>query len=113
MQDQLVPILYTKNGMAASEWYARLGFEIESQHRFAPGMPLYLFLKRGNEAIHLSEHRGDAKPDTLLYFYVSDIESLAKEFDVEIKEQPWAQEIHLSDPDGNRFRIGKRRESET
>ena len=66
-----------------------------------------MFLRRGNQSIHLSEHKGDARPDTLLYFYVDDVEALAREFDVRIIDQPWAREIHVSDPDGNRFRIGQ------
>ena len=111
MRDQLVPILHVKDGLSAASWYARFGFEIEGEHRFAPGLPLYLFLKRGDVAIHLSEHKGDARPNTLLYFYVSDIEEIAKEFGAEIKEQPWAREVHLTDPDGNRFRVGQRNES--
>lgn len=109
MPDELVPILHVKDGHASSRWYARLGFTVEGEHRFAPGMPLYLFLRRGDDAIHLSEHRGDARPGTLLYYYVEDIEPIAREFNVEIKEAPWAREVHLTDPDGNRFRIGQRK----
>ena len=109
MSDKLVPILHVKDGQRSAEWYARLGFVIEGEHRFAPGMPLYLFLRRGDDILHLSEHRGDARPGTLLYYYVDDVVSIAEEFDAEIKEQPWAREVHLTDPDGNRFRIGKRK----
>ena len=108
MTEQLVPILHAKDARKSVAWYERIGFEIESEHRFAPGLPLYLFLRRGNQAIHLSEHKGDARPNTLIYFYVEDISEFAKEFEVEVLEQPWAREIHLTDPDGNRFRIGQR-----
>ena len=45
-------------------------------------------------------------PDTLVYFYVDDVDSIAAEFDVEVIDQPWAREIQLTDPDGNRLRIG-------
>lgn len=110
MTDQVVPILHVKDGMKTAEWYARLGFEVEGEHRFAAGMPLYLFLKRHDEALHLSEHKGDAEPNTLLYFYVEDIEEIAREFRAKIIDQPWAREIQLTDPDGNRWRIGERHE---
>lgn len=109
MPEELVPILHVKDGQATARWYARLGFGIEGEHRFAPELPLYLFLRRGPNALHLSEHRGDARPGTLLYFYVDDVESIAREFDVEIADQPWAREVKLTEPDGNRLRIGKRR----
>ena len=110
MPEELVPILHVKDGQESARWYARLGFEVESEHRFAPGMPLYLFLRRGTNALHLSEHRGDARPGTLLYFYVHDVDSIAREFNAEIADQPWAREVQLVDPDGNRFRIGERQE---
>ena len=104
--EALVPIFRVADGYATSRWYERLGFSVVGEHRFADGLPLYLFLQRGDIALHLSEHRGDARPDTLVYFYVDDVDSIAAEFDVEVTEQPWAREIQLTDPDGNRLRIG-------
>lgn len=110
MQEQVVPILHVKDAMKAAAWYERLGFVVESEHRFAPNLPLYLFLRRNDSALHLSEHRGDARPNTLLYFYVGDIQPIAEEFGVEIIEQPWAREVQLTDPYKNRWRIGQRRQ---
>lgn len=110
MPEELVPIFHVAVGLQTAKWYERLGFELEGQHQFGPGMPLYLFLRRRHIHLHLSEHRGDARPDTLVYFWVHDIESIAHEFDVEIAQQPWAREIKLTDPDGNRLRIGERKE---
>jgi uncharacterized glyoxalase superfamily protein PhnB len=110
MLEELVPIFYVKDGYAAAKWYARLGFEVEGEHRFAPTLPLYLFLQRGPNQLHLSEHKGDARPHTLVYFYVQNVDSIAAEFDVEIIDQPWAREVQLTDPDGNRWRIGQRHE---
>ncbi len=109
MSEQLVPIFRVKDGLETAKWYARLGFEIEGEHRFAPGLPLYLFLKRGDMQLHLSEHKGDARPHSLVYMYVDDVDSIAREFDVEVENQPWAREVSLSDPDGNRWRFGKRK----
>ncbi len=106
MTEYLAPILRVADGQKASEWYARLGFEVEGEHRFAPNLPLYLFLKRGNTRLHLSEHKGDATPDTLVYLYVNDVDAVASEFGVVVKEEPWAREISLTDLDGNRLRIG-------
>ncbi len=111
MPEELVPILHVKDGYRSSKWYSRLGFEVVSEHRFAPGMPLYLFLACGDMHLHLSEHKGDAKPGTLLYLYRNDVDSIAGEFGVDVKEQPWAREVHLTDPDGNRWRIGERNDA--
>jgi predicted enzyme related to lactoylglutathione lyase len=110
MPEQLAPILHVKDGQKTAQWYARLGFEIEGEHRFGPGMPLYLFLRRGTNVIHLSEHRGDARPDTLMYFSVYDLEAIAREFETKITKQPWGREVQLTDLDGNRFRIGEWKE---
>ena len=108
MVEEIVPIFHVRDARKTAEWYARLGFEIEGEHRFAPGLPLYLFLRRGNVHLHLSEHKGDARPNTLVYFYVHDVDTIAAEFGVQVTEQPWAREISLTDPDGNRLRIGER-----
>ena len=107
-KEQLVPIFRVKDATKASQWYMRLGFKVDGEHRFAPGLPLYMFLSRGDEALHLSEHTGDAKAPALVYFYVHDIEVIAAEFKSKILDQPWAREVQLTDPDGNRLRIGER-----
>ncbi len=107
--EEIVPIFHVKDAQKTAQWYARLGFEIEGQHRFAPGMPLYMFLRRGEVALHLSEHKGDARPGSLAYVYVHDVDSIASVFNVQIEDQPWARELELTDPDGNRLRIGERK----
>lgn len=112
MPEQLVPIFRVADARSAAKWYARLGFVLEGEHRFAPNMPIYAFLKRGEAVLHLSEHKGDATPNTLVYFYVDDVDAIAKEFGVAVEEQPWCREISLTDPDGNRLRIGTRNRTE-
>lgn len=109
MPEELVPIFRVADAAETARWYARLGFEVVGEHRFAPKLPLYLFLERGSVHLHLSEHKGDARPNTLVYFYVDDVDSIAAEFDTSVYDQPWAREVALTDPDGNRLRIGARR----
>jgi hypothetical protein len=54
----------------------------------------------------LSEHKGDARPDTLIHLYVNNIDAVAAEFGVPVDEDGLAgRECHVSDPDGNRLRI--------
>lgn len=109
MSEEIIPILFSKNAHESAKWYGRLGFEIEGEHQFAPELPHYLFLARGGNRLHLSEHKGDAKPGTLLYFFVNEVDTIATEFAAEVIDQPWAREVHLTDPDGNRLRIGERK----
>lgn len=104
MAEEVVPIFRVADGVETAKWYARWGFEVVGEHRFAPGLPLYLFLERDGVHLHLSEHTGDATPGTLVYFWVDDVDRVAVEFGVEVREQPWAHEIELTDPDGNRLR---------
>jgi hypothetical protein len=104
--EELVPIFRVEDGRAAAAWYERLGFIVVAEHRFAPNLPLYLFVRRGDVSLHLSEHTGDAPSASLAYFYVDDLDVIADEFDAEVAKQPWGREIELADPSGNRLRIG-------
>lgn len=63
-------------------------------------------IARGRARLFLSEHKGDARPDTLVYLHVADVDCIAAELGVTPVVQPWAREIELRDPDGNRLRIG-------
>ena len=108
MREELIPIFHVRDAKGTAQWYERLGFTIEGEHRFAPSLPLYLFLSRGDVRLHLSEHRGDARPGTLVYFWVADVDQVAAEFGTKVADQPWARQVDLTDPDGNRLRIGQR-----
>ncbi len=108
LPEEIVPILHVKNAGKSAEWYARLGFHVQGEHKFEAGLTIYMFLERGDVHLHLSEHKGDARRDTLLYFYVHDVDSLATDFRCKVVQEPWAREIALTDPDGNRLRIGER-----
>jgi len=107
VSQQAIPILHVTDAEAALRWYARLGFEREFYHRFEPGLPLYVGIRRGNARMHLSEHAGDARPGTLVYVWVDDIDAIAVAFDRTVENQAWAREIELTDPYGNRLRIGQ------
>lgn len=108
MAEALVPIFRVSDGKETAKWYGRMGFEVVGEHRFTPELPLYLFLERNGVQLHLSEHTGDARPNTLVYFWVDDVDTIAAEFAVAVRGQPWAREIELTDPDGNRLRVGTR-----
>ncbi|MGA4941139.1 MULTISPECIES: glyoxalase superfamily protein [Streptomyces] len=61
---------------------------------------------RGGVRLFLSEHTGDARPGTLVHLRVRDVDAVASEFGVRVEDAPWAREVELRDPDGNRLRIG-------
>ena len=67
MEENVSPILLVKDAARAVEWYERLGFIKQSEHRFEPGLPAFVTITRGPVRIFLSEHKGDARPDTLIY----------------------------------------------
>lgn len=106
MEEEVIPILRVSNAAAAAAWYQRLGFAQEWEHRFEPGFPAFVSIARGPARLFLSEHTGDARPDTLIYLRLRDLEAVAKEFGAAVEQMPWGPEVRLSDPDGNRVRIG-------
>jgi catechol 2,3-dioxygenase-like lactoylglutathione lyase family enzyme len=106
MDEEAIPILHVTDAAAAVAWYERLGFTKEWEHRFEPGFPAFVSVARGPVRLFLSEHKGDARPDTLVYLRVLDVDAIAAEFGVTVEEAPWAREIAIRDPDGNRLRIG-------
>lgn len=104
--DGLAPILHVADARASVKWYAGLGFEVESEHFFGPGMPLYVRLRRGPAQLHLSEHRLDGGPVTHMYLYVDDVDSDVPAGTV-AEDCPWGmREARLTDPDGNVVRVG-------
>lgn len=106
MTGELVPVFRVEDGAAAAEWYGRLGFAVVGEHRFGPGMPLYVFLRRGDVHLHLSEHTGDAPPGSLAYFYVDDVDAQAGDVGAVVEEVPWGRQFEVTDPYGNRVRVG-------
>jgi catechol 2,3-dioxygenase-like lactoylglutathione lyase family enzyme len=107
MPEEAIPVLRVADAAAATAWYERLGYAKEWEHRFEPGFPAFVSVARDGQArLFLSEHRGDARPDTLVHLRVNDLDAVAREFGTPVHEQPWGREVHLSDPDGNRLRIG-------
>lgn len=107
MVEQLAPVLRVADARSAVDWYEQLGFVKEWEHRFDPGLPLYVGIARGQLRMHLSEHTGDARPGTLVYLTVEDVDAAAAAVGVTvIEEMPWGRDFEVVDLDGNRLRIG-------
>jgi hypothetical protein len=110
VDETVVPVLYVEDAARAVDWYARLEFTKQWEHQFEPGFPWFVCVARGNVRLYLSEHKGDARPDTLIHLYVRDIDDVSEEFGIAVDEAGLAgREIHLVDPDGNRLRVATRR----
>jgi catechol 2,3-dioxygenase-like lactoylglutathione lyase family enzyme len=106
VEEQVVPVLRVTDASRAVAWYERLGFRKEWEHQFEPGFPWFVSVTRGSVRLYLSEHEGDARPDTLIHLYVNDIDAVAAELGVPVDEEGLAgRECDVSDPDGNRLRI--------
>lgn len=108
MRETVAPILRITDIDRAVAWYARLGFRHVGEHRDEPDLPAYVFVARGDVWLHLSQHEGDARPGSLIYLFVDDdLDAIAREFDTHVHDNDWGRDLELSDPDGNRIRVGE------
>ena len=109
----VIPVLRMFDEVKAREFYLDfLGFRIDFEHRFEPGLPLYIQVSRSGSVLHLSEHHGDATPGSAVRIGVRDLDALASELREKdykfarpaIQEQPWGlRELSVGDPFGNRI----------
>lgn len=75
-----VPVLRSLDETRAREFYVGyLHFTVEWEHRFEPGLPLYLRLRRGECVLDLSEHHGDGTPGSTVWVPVADVRALHRE----------------------------------
>ena len=72
-----------------------------------PDCPAFASIARGRARLFLSEHRGDARPGTLVVLEVSDVDAVVAEFGRPDGEPPYGCELELRDLDGNRLRISR------
>jgi hypothetical protein len=62
--------------------------------------------RKGQRALDVLDG-GPLVAGSVVYIRVGDVDGIAKQSDAAIVEMPWAREVCLTDPDGNRLRIGK------
>jgi hypothetical protein len=105
------PILRIFDEAKAREFYVDfLGFTVDWEHRFEPGLPLYMQVSLGECVLHLTEHHGDCSPGSHLRIPTADLEAyraalLAKHYKYSrpgIEDTPWGtRDMTISDPFGN------------
>jgi catechol 2,3-dioxygenase-like lactoylglutathione lyase family enzyme len=109
-----VPILRSFDEARTRDFYLNfLGFDVEFEHRFDPGAPLYLGVRRGDCVLHLSEHYGDATPGGAVRIPVDDVSAYMAHLRAkqhgnarpgEPRQMPWGScEITIQDPSSNRL----------
>lgn len=75
-----VPVLRIFDEALAREFYLDwLGCQEVFAHRFEPGLPLYLRVRREELVLDLSGHHGDGTPGTALWIPVRDVVALRDE----------------------------------
>jgi len=109
----IAPILRIFDEARARAFYVDfLGFQVDWEHRFEPGLPLYLQVSRGSCVLHLSEHHGDCCPGAAMRIEVDDIDALHAELANKnyayarpgIDAMPWGtRDMSVKDPFGNRL----------
>lgn len=115
---RIIPILRIFSVEKAREFYVDyLGFHIDWEHRFEPGMPLYMQVSRDGLVLHLSEHHGDSTPGSKIHI---DFERV-REFHAELAAKDYKYlrpglcddpnwgtvQLNLIDPFGNRLQFGE------
>lgn len=109
------PILRIFDETKAREFYVDwLGFAVDWEHRFAPGMPLYMQVSRTGLVLHLSMHHGDASPGATVFVRMRNIRAFHAEIVTErpyahnrpgLEDMPWGPQVEVTDPFMNRIRF--------
>lgn len=111
-----IPIFRSFDEVKAREFYIDfLEFNVDWEHRFGEGMPLYMQISKGNCIIHLSEHHGDCSPGAAIRIEIDELNSYHKILHEKnykharpgITEQPWGVDMSISDPFGNKVIFSK------
>lgn len=113
LQLQTIPIVRIFDDALAREFYCDwLGMTLDWEHRFEPGLPIYLQVSRAGLVLHLSEHAGDGTPGSKLFINVNDLDGLFADLSSRpyrrnrpaIETAPWgARTFELIDPFANRL----------
>ena len=113
-----VPLLRIFDEAKARGFYLDwLGFAVDWEHRFEPGMPLYMQVSRGGLELHLTEHYGDASPGATVFVEMAGLDAFHAEITGRpyaylrpgIETMPWdMRAMTLTDPFGNRLRLNER-----
>ncbi|MFQ3581080.1 VOC family protein [Chloracidobacterium validum] len=116
MTQTVIPQLRMLSAQRSLLFYTQgLGFQIDWQHQFEPGSPLFCQLTRDGQTIFLTEHADDCQVGGAVYFQVADVDACYRSFTANgittcpPEAMPWGmREMVITDPDGNRLRFASR-----
>lgn len=107
------PIFRIFDESKAREFYIEfLEFNIDWEHRFSEGLPIYMQVTKGHCSIHLSGHHGDCAPGSSIRIPTEDIDEfqqklISKQYTYSrpgIESKPWnSREMYIMDPFYNRL----------
>lgn len=112
-----IPLLRSFDEGKAREFYFDfLGFKMDWDHRFAPGLPLYMQVSRGKAVLHITEHHGDCSPGSTVFVWMTGIEDFHRELLGKkyknsrpgLETVDWGLQVEVPDPFGNRLRFAQR-----
>jgi hypothetical protein len=113
-----MPILRVYEESLARRFYVEwLGFQVDFEHRFGPGHPLFLGVSRGPTTLGLSGHHGDGTPGSAVWIPVTNLRALrerlvADDADAQRpgidREAPGGPTLTVTDPFGNELRFCER-----
>ncbi|HEY2708324.1 MAG TPA: glyoxalase superfamily protein [Caulobacteraceae bacterium] len=112
-----VPILRMFDVAKAKAFYVDLlGFQLDWEHRFEPGFPLYMQVSRAGIRLHLSEHHGDGTPGTVVWINLTGLDALHAELrakgshaGIEEGPNPDMRVLKVWDPFGSTIRFAETR----
>ena len=110
---KVTPILRVFDEVKTREFYIDfLGFNMDWEHRFGDGLPLYMQVSKDDCILHLSEHHGDCCPGSAMRIEIEGIDTYQKELMEKqyqnsqpgIQEMPWGSRgMSITDPFGNKL----------
>ena len=114
---KLIPVFRIFDVDKAKEFYVGyLGFQVDWEHTFEPGMPVYMQVTRGAVTIHLSEHHGDASPGASVFVWMTGVDALHAELSAKgykslrpgINDEFYgARSVNVTDPFGNKVHFNE------
>lgn len=106
---QVVPILRVADVDASLAWWQQIGFAHDFTRRYGGGTThRFMGIRRDSADVFLSENVADASGPTLVFVWVPDVDAVAQRFGAEVEQHPWARDFEVTDPDGNRVRVGSK-----
>jgi catechol 2,3-dioxygenase-like lactoylglutathione lyase family enzyme len=113
-QQRVMPTLRITDYARSKDFYVEgLGFQVDWEHRFEPGLPVFVQVSREGLAFFLTEHTGDCPVGGLVHLYIADVDDWYSEFQrkgVAVHEPPdeylqGLRSMTVVDPDGNKLHI--------